>query len=396
MRTVAFYLPQFHTIPENDEWWGEGFTEWVNVEAAEPVYAEHVHPRQHGVLGRYDLSDRMIHRQQSLLARGHGVDAFCMYFYWFNGHRLLEAPTNAWREDPSLLPYCLSWANESWTRRWDGKSRSVLMSQDYEPGFAAGLFADLLPHFRAPHYLRHAGLPILLVHRADHIPDAPGFARELRALAIEAGLPGLHLVAAETTPGLRPASVGFDAVAEFPPVGANTLRTAHLSPLAGVARGFRGRLMSYEKLARRFMTRTRPEFTRYRGVAPAWDNTARRRNAATVYVGASPARYAHWLASAIAGEDRDRGEAGIVFVNAWNEWAEGAYLEPDGHLGDEYLRATAAPSSFVATHAVPDPRRGSFWSLAQLHSIALTAAGSAIAAVRRVRNSVRIDGARDR
>ncbi len=321
------------------------------------------------------------------MARENGVDGFCMYFYWFNGQRLLERPTNAWREDPTLLPYAISWANESWTRRWDGKSRSVLVSQDYEQGFARRLFDDLLPHFRAPHYLQQDGKPILLVHRAEQIPDAPGFARAMQTMARASGMSGLHLVASETTPGLRPAAVGFDAVAEFPPVGANTLATAQLTPLRGVAQGFRGRLMSYDKLAGHFAARSTTGFTRYRGVTPSWDNTARRRNAATVYVGSSPMKYAEWLAHAQVAETRERGEQGLVFVNAWNEWAEGAYLEPDAQLGDDYLRATANPRGFIPRHEPSPPPRGSFWSLGQVRSIAQAAAGSVIATGRRVRNA---------
>ena len=151
MRTLAFYLPQFHTIPENDEWWGEGFTEWVNVRRARPMFEGHVQPRLAGELGEYDLNQRDVYARQSELARRNGIDGFCMYYYSFGGQRLLERPVEAWREDSTLLPYCLAWANESWTRRWDGKSRSVLIAQTYDNGYAERLFADLLPHFRAPH-----------------------------------------------------------------------------------------------------------------------------------------------------------------------------------------------------------------------------------------------------
>lgn len=388
MRTLAFYLPQFHAIPENDRWWGEGFTEWVNVGRAKPSFDGHTHPRVPTTLGRYDLTDPAIHHRQSDLARANGVDGFCIYFYWFNGARLLEKPIDAWRADSTLLPYSLSWANESWTRRWDGKSRSVLMSQDYEQGFAEGLFADLLPHLRAPHYVRQGGSPLLLVHRAEQIPDAPAFARAMREMAVDAGLPGLHLVASETTPGLRPASVGFDAVAQFPPVGANTLATAQLAPLRGVRPGFRGRLMSYPKLARRAVrTARRATYPTYAGVAPGWDNSARRGDKATVYVGSNPALYARWLAEARKIEQERHGDDGLVFINAWNEWAEGAYLEPDAQFGEEYLRATADPARFTPGSPFPSVSRGPVWSYAQLHSMALAAAGTALAAARRVRNA---------
>lgn len=388
-RTIAFYLPQFHAIPENDEWWGEGFTEWVNVKRAQPQFESHAHPRTAGELGEYDLSDSEVYRRQTDLAHDAGVDGFCMYFYWFGGKRLLEAPVEAWREDPTLLPYCLSWANESWTRRWDGKSKSVLMAQDYEEGFESRLFADLLPHFKAPHYIRTDGKPVLLVHRTQTIPSSKRFAHLMNKLARDAGLPGLHLVASETTPGLVPSSVGFDAITEFPPVGANTLGSAQLRPVRGVSRGFRGRLMSYPRMASRFENRAPVSFVRYPGVAPAWDNTARRQESATIYVGSSPVRYAGWLTAARRQEDLVRGQDGFVFINAWNEWAEGAYLEPDADTGNEYIVATADPQRYVgdsSRFAVPTAR---IWSFAQLRSIAIITAGTLLAFGRRLINGVR-------
>jgi len=394
LRTLAFYLPQFHSIPENDEWWGEGFTEWVNVRRARSLFEGHVQPHIAGTLGEYDLTQREVHKQQSELARQSGIDGFCMYYYSFGGKRLLERPVEAWREDSTLLPYCLAWANETWSRRWDGKARSVLIAQSYEDGYAEELFAGLLPHFRAPHYLRQDGKPILVVHRADHIPDARAMSRKLQALALEAGLPGLHLVASETSPGLTPGPMEFDAIAEFPPVGANTLASAMLRPLKNVDPKFRGRLMSYDKLRKRFTSRREPGFVRYRSVAPSWDNTARRQEAATIYVGADPEKYARWLDHAQKAEQEARGDKGLVFVNAWNEWAEGAYLEPDAQLGDEYLRATANPASFVSAHKDREIRGPAIWSIGQARSVALAFASSLLAGKRRVQNRLRKTGAK--
>ena len=386
MRTIAFYLPQFHAIPENDEWWGEGFTEWVNVRRAQPQHAGHLHPRLTGPLGEYDLTDKTIMREQSRLAREHGIDAFCMYFYWFSGRRLLETPVEAWREDDELLPYCLSWANESWTRRWDGKEKEVLMPQNYEPGYAEDVFDAMFAHFKAPHYLRHDGKPIVVIHRADVVPNARAMVEIWRERAVAAGLSGIYVVAAETTPGLDPSAFGMDGVVEFPPVGANTFATAYLRPLAGVRRNFRGRLMSYERLATSFERRPQPPFTRHRGVAPGWDNTARRQSAATIYVGSTPERYANWLQNARRSEHRERGDDGMVFINAWNEWAEGAYLEPDAHHGAAYLEATRGTVAPIETRR---PQHRAVWSAGHLRSLALALAGSLLAIVRRFRNRYR-------
>ena len=388
MRSVAFYLPQFHQIPENDDWWGEGFTEWTNVRRARPQFHGHMHPRRPGMLGEYDLTNDSVLRAQTELARMYDIDAFCIYFYWFDGQRLLERPVEAWRQDQSLLPYFLSWANESWTRRWDGKAQDVLMFQGYEPGFETALFADLLPHFRAPHYVLQDGRPILVVHRATAIPDPRSTTDKLRRCAVDAGLTGLHLVAAETTPGLRPEPIGFDAVVEFPPVGANTLKTARLAPVRGVASDFRGRLMSYDRLVKYHLSRADPKYVRYRTVVPGWDNTARRQEAATVYLDSTPAKYARWLHAARSLETSDRGAAGLAFINAWNEWAEGAYLEPDEHNGFAYLEATRVEVDLGGVPQGPTSR-GIFWSLSHIRSIALATAGSIFALLRRMRNRVR-------
>ncbi|AEE44863.1 glycosyltransferase WbsX family protein [Cellulomonas fimi] len=384
MRTIAFYLPQFHPIPENDQWWGEGFTEWTNVRRARPQFDGHDQPREPGELGHYSLTDHDVLRRQSDLARAHGVDAFCLYFYWFDGRRLLERPVEAWRSDPELLPYCLSWANESWTRRWDGKSRDVLMPQSYQAGFEERLFADLLPHLRAPHYLRQHGAPVLVVHRADQLPDPLGTTSLLRRLAEDAGVGGLHLVAAETKPGLDPRPMGFDAVVEFPPVGSNTIRNVHTAALDGVARDFRGRLMSYEKLARTFATRSGAPFVRYRGVTPGWDNTPRRQERATIYVGSTPELFGAWASRARKAEEAQRGRDGLLFVNAWNEWAEGAYLEPDTRRGLAYLEAMTAGSSVPSSARSRSASGRRTWTRPQLYSVMLAALGSALKSARSV------------
>lgn len=387
MRTIAFYLPQFHRIPENDAWWGDGFTEWSNVRRAAPQFLGHDQPRKPGELGYYDLDDPAVPVQQSELARRHGVDAFCHYFYWFDGRRLLERPVDAWRSNADLLPYCLSWANESWTRRWDGKHRDVLMPQSYLAGFEERLFDDLLPHLSAPHYVRQRDVPLLVVHRADELPDPRATTDRLRGMARDAGLGGIHLVAAETKAGIHPGPLGFDAVAEFPPVGRNTLRHAQLRSLPGVDQRFRGRLMSYDRLAESFTTRRSPGFVRYRGVAPGWDNTPRRQERATIYVGSTPERFGAWAAAARRSELDERGPDGLVFVNAWNEWAEGAYLEPDARHGSAYLEQLAGRPA-AAAESVPVRTRAVGWSLPHVRSIALAAGGSALAQARRAARAV--------
>lgn len=388
MRLVAFYLPQFHRIPENDRWWGDGFTEWVNVARARPLFHGHDHPRVPGSLGQYDLTTAAARQEQSAVARTYGIDAFCIYFYWFDGMRLLEQPLDAWREDPDLLPYCLSWANEAWSRRWDGRNHDVLMPQSYPQDYVERIFDHMLPHFEAPHYVTVAGKPVLVVHRADLIPDQRAFSDGIRQRAADAGLPGVYLVASETKPDIDPRTWGFDAVAEFPPVSVSRFGNAFRKPLKDVDRKFRGRLLSYPHVARHYLSRPRASFVRHRGVMPSWDNTARRGHKATVYIGQSPARYRKWLSAALAAEETDRGDAGLVFVNAWNEWAEGAYLEPDQTHGLAYLEATRealAGLDHDGDHA-GDPPIGRTWSYGELRSLARLGAGSVLARARIVRS----------
>lgn len=383
-RTLAYYLPQFHAIPENDAWWGEGFTEWTNVRRAEAQFEGHDQPRVPKGLGYYSLTDpSAVMTSQAKSAKESGVDGFCFYAYWFDGQRLLEGPLDWYQSKGPDFPFCVSWANESWTRRWDGKDHEVLMPQTYAEGFAAELFADFLPYFQHPSYVRVGDKPVFVVHRVDQIPNAESVAREWQSLAIQAGLTGLHLVAAETKWGIDPTSYGFDAVAEFPPVGSNTLASAWRAPLKQVGQNFTGRLLSYKRLSQRFMHRRASEFVRYRGVAPGWDNTARRSTNATIYVGSNPETYRRWLSHARRSEQLDRGEEGLVFINAWNEWAEGAYLEPDSTWGDEYALATRWEAVATASDRRPVPHGR--WDRPQLRSLAQLALGSVLSVLRIVR-----------
>jgi lipopolysaccharide biosynthesis protein len=380
--TVAYYLPQFHCIPENDEWWGKGFTEWTNVGKAAPQYSGHDQPRRPAELGEYDLSNVEVMHRQASLAREHDVDAFCFYFYWFDGHRLLEKPVDNYLESGPDFPFCLSWANENWTRRWDGKEHEVLVGQNYSERTAEEVFESFIPYLSDARYLRHDGALVVLVHRIDHIPDSVSFLARWREIARERGLGELKIIASETRVGLDPSSYGVDAIAEFPPVGSNTLASAQLLPVAGLQKSFSGRLMSYKRMARRFMRRRNPRYIRYSGVAPGWDNSARRGAKATIYVGHSPEIYRQWLALARAREESRTGGPGIVFVNAWNEWAEGAYLEPDDTWGDAFLKATrrqAGTGSDRITVAAGLP------SLGWVRSLLLASFGTGVSFLRTVR-----------
>ena len=304
---------------------------------ATPLFPDHHQPRvSASPFGDYNLLDPRVLAWQVDQARAHDVDAFVFYHYWFSGNRLLEKPVDLFLDSDLDHSFAICWANENWTRRWDGKEKEVLIGQTYGPDSAAQVFDSFVPALRDERYLRKDGAAVLLVHRADHLPDPQRFASQWRRLAREQGFGELWLVASETH-AMTPHQLGFDATAEFPPVGDNTLRTALPRLPRGTVSGFRGRMCSYPALVKHYTTRAAASFARHPTVIPRWDNTPRRREAATLYLGSTPQLYGQWLAHARERERSQRGGSGLVFINAWNEWAEGAYLEPDERWGPAYL-----------------------------------------------------------
>ena len=340
VRAIAFYLPQYHRIPENDAWWGEGFTEWTNVRRARPLFPGHAQPKSPGPLGYYDLDDPSVADAQAALAREFGVHGFCYYFYWFNGRRLLERPLEAMlaRGEPDF-PFCVCWANENWSRRWDGGDQALLVEQRYGLDDSRRLFDAFLRLFADRRYIRVNGRPLLLVYKADLIPQLVETAAMWREQARAAGEADPYLVYCETSPGRPdPAAVGFDASAEFPPHRTDSYWLN--ARVRGLDPGFSGLVSSYRAVVAQALAREQGDAKRLRGVMPSWDNTARRGLGATVYLGSSPELFGHWVEAA-ARDTRARlaGDERLLFVNAWNEWAEGCCLEPDERTGTQYLEA---------------------------------------------------------
>ena len=339
-RLVAFYLPQFHRIPENDEWWGEGFTEWTNVERAVPSFDGHQQPLLPSEFGFYDLSDPEVLDRQVTLARSYGIHAFCFYYYWFDGRRLLERPleTMLARGKPAF-PFCVCWANENWTRRWDGSEEEVLVRQGYPADYAECFIEDVIPILKHPNYIKVGTAPLLLVYRVDLLPDAPAAARGWRAACAAEGIPEVHLAAVQSFGIKDPRRYGFDAAVEFPP----HVRRQLVDPgsVAGIAPDFQGHLEDYRSLARDQVEQAPPPYARYRGVMPAWDNTPRRMKRAHVCINSTPTAYQWWLEQIVSQTlARSEVQEPLVFINAWNEWAEGAFLEPDHRNGRSRLEAT--------------------------------------------------------
>jgi lipopolysaccharide biosynthesis protein len=336
---VAFYLPQFHPIPENDAWWGEGFTEWHNVTRALPQFEGHAQPRLPGELGFYDLRLADAMRRQMQLAREYGVGAFCSYFYWFAGKTLLETPLQQWLADPTLdLPLCLCWANENWSRRWDGRADDILIGQRHSPADDLAFIEHVARYLADPRYLRVGGKPLLLVYRPGLLPDPKATAARWREWCRANGIGEIQLAYVQSFDRVNPRTIGFDAAVEFPPNNTTlapiTARQHLLNP------DYRGDVHDWRELARQSMAQPEPAYPRYPGVNPGWDNEPRRSGGGRVFAHASPRAYRDWLRHAISVAQRRFPAQPLVFINAWNEWAEGAVLEPDSRLGHAWLEAT--------------------------------------------------------
>jgi glycosyltransferase involved in cell wall biosynthesis len=345
VRLVAFYLPQFHPIPENNEWWGKGFTEWANVAAAKPLFDGHLQPRRPTSLGFYDLRLPEAANAQFELARRYGIDGFCYYFYWFNGRRILERPLQdlaSGRTGP--FPFCICWANEPWTRSWDGVTGEVLLAQNHTPESDFEFIKDVAPLLRHKDYIRVEGKPIVMVYRADKLATPQKTVGQWRDWCRTEGIGELHLCAVQSFGFHDPRPFGFDAAVEFPPHCPATVYPDYdyhqeIQNIPGRVEGFRAKVFSYQVFASGDMRTPREPFTLHRSAMVAWDNTPRRQKAAHVFHDFSVATFERWVLNnsrKAAIEQRDA----VCFINAWNEWAEGSVMEPDAHFGYEILEAS--------------------------------------------------------
>ncbi len=353
-RLIAFFLPQFHPIAENDEWWGKGFTEWTNVAKGRPQFKGHHQPHLPADLGFYDLRLPETRRAQAELAREYGVHGFCYYHYWFNGRRVLERPVNdILSSGEPDFPLCLCWANESWTRRWDGSEDQVLLQQQYHREDDIAHLQWLSTAFRDPRYIRIDGKPLFLVYRASHLANVRQTTDNWREEAHRLGIGELFLCGVESfiaDKGREPGPDGFDAKVEFVPEAptfgdplkrGKDRRLRFFNPSYYFDRGYhRHGVFSYETLVRNALSKPKPAYERFRCVSPDWDNTARRQKGATIMTGSTPDLYREWLEGALKQTQAQPPEHRLVFINAWNEWAEGSHLEPDQRWGRAYLEAT--------------------------------------------------------
>jgi GT2 family glycosyltransferase len=342
VRVLAFHLPQFHTTPENDLWWGAGFTEWTNVARARPSYAGHYQPHLPADLGYYDLRTADALRRQAELAARYGIEGFCVYYYNFGSRQVLSQPIEVVRAHPEIpFRWCLCWANENWTKHWDGGTREILLEQRYDAATLEKIIADAVEQAADPRYIRVNDRPLFLVYRPLQLPDAPGFAANCRAAFVRAGFAGVHLVYVESMEAvdrkLRPADFGFDACVEFPPHGRAVASRNSAEIIKDDWVGYR---YDYPETVLAFIRREPISYPRYPAVFPSWDNTPRQRLRGTSFDAASPEVFRCYVEEKIE-EIRQfhMGDERLLFVNAWNEWAEGTHLEPDTGFGHRWLEA---------------------------------------------------------
>jgi GT2 family glycosyltransferase len=345
VRVLAFYLPQFHPIAENDLWWGKGFTEWRNVAEARPCFHGHYQPHTPADLGFYDLRMIETFAQQALLAQRYGVDGFCMYYYNFAGRRILERPLNNLLDHPEIsFPFCICWANENWSRRWDGGDEDILMPQTYDRRLFETLVEDLKRLITDPRYIKVNGKPLFVVYRPALIPGCKQFIEELkRRLRYEVAM-DLHSVYVESmelaTSQMSPNELGFDGAIEFPPQGIAVSSTDNPALYKST---WQGKRYDYESTVLSAVRRSSAPFIRYPGVFPSWDNTPRQPNFGTVLDNSSPAAFQLYVEAKLDHLNKYlMGDNRLLFVNAWNEWAEGAHLEPDRQFGHQWLEALRA------------------------------------------------------
>lgn len=373
MKYIAFYLPQYHQIPENDAWWGEGFTEWVNVKKATPLFRNHYQPHVPYENDYYDL-DRDFEktmRKQIQMAKAGGLYGFCFYHYWFkDGKKLLEKPIERFLEDRSLdMNYCICWANEAWTRTWDGKEKHILMEQEY--GDAAewkAHFEYLEPFFHDERYIKIDNRPVFVIYRPELIDELDEMVKQFKKMAEEAGFPGLLVVSQGSAyANMKDHSSCIDAYILYEPGYTQNETSIRYGGVFGSfvksprlwfdnlcnaikTRIFKGgrvkngkmtcTILKYDATWRRVLRRKYDNQCKvFPGGFVNWDNSPRRGlNNSRIYLGSTPSKFGKYMKELSVKAKKEAG-TDIVFINAWNEWGEGAHLEPDERQKYGYLNA---------------------------------------------------------
>lgn len=352
IKSIALYLPQFHPVPENDEWWGKGFTEWTNVVKAKPLYKNHFQPRLPADLGFYDLRVSESREAQAELAREFGIYGFCYWHYWFAGRRMIERPfVEMIKSGKPDFPFCISWANQTWSGTWHGLSnKKILIEQtypgkkDYEDHFYA-----LLEAFHDKRYIEVAGKKLVFIFRPMDIPNTLEFTSLWQNLAVKENLNGFHFVGMQMSADWDPAVHGYNASGELGPLLHKIIDASNLNKLthrflkkdiADIKKKYFGipKIVSYKNYVDRYPDHEITDHE-YPMIYPGWDNTPRSGVDGWLFENSTPDLFKKLCAKAFAATENKPAEEKIVILKSWNEWAEGNYLEPDRKFGNQYLQA---------------------------------------------------------
>jgi hypothetical protein len=352
IRALGIVLPQFHAIPENDAWWGKGFTEWTNTKKAKPLFKNHYQPHTpHESIGYYDLSTLEGVQQQINLAQNYGLSGLCYYHYWFNEKTLLEKPSQILLDNKSLnMPFMLCWANENWSRIWDGRNKDVLMEQNYSlADDEIHMHYLCKKYFADERYIKINNAPVFAVYRHQLFPELDKTVQLWQNIAKQYGFSGLYLIAVENqfNEPVNPTGIGFDASFQFPPHFADLRHLTYSNFWMKLTRKFFPKhkfksVINYKTLVKYYEHLVYPNYKFYPGITPSWDNSARRNDLSTSYIieKSTPQLYQKLLQTTCDKFIPYSKEENFIFINALNEWAEGNHLEPCKKWGYQYLEAT--------------------------------------------------------
>jgi lipopolysaccharide biosynthesis protein len=363
-KVVSFYLPQFHPIPENDRTWGKGFTEWTNVASAQPRYIGHNQPILPGDLGFYDLRIEENIEEQIRLAKSHGIYGLCLYYYWFSGEKLLEKPVESIMKHKEWdFNFMICWANENWTKRWDGYDNDIIIAQKYLEDDAINFIKDVEHILLDPRYIRYNNKPVLSVYRPEKLKDALNFSKVWQDYFKEKYNTELHLVSVLGFEKNDPINYGFQDAIDFVPLSIDFKAehfNGHKVPQVSlddkmIDIKYEGAVYDYRKIVlnKKYQS-SEYDFHTFRGVMPSWDNDSRKKGKGSSFYFNNPDLYAKWLDEALRYRKNSND---FVFINAWNEWAEGAMLEPTEHFGHAMLNKTA---EVIAQHTSSNLNKNNF------------------------------------
>lgn len=324
IKVIAFYLPQFHPIDENNKNWCPGFTEWTNVTKAMPQFIGHNQPKRPNELGFYDLRIPEILEKQVSKAREIGIKGFCFHYYWFGGRKIMDMPINSFISNTDInFPFCICWANENWTRRWDGMENEVLIEQNHSYETDKNFIVDILPYISNRNYITFNSRPIIIIYRVDIIPNLEKVIQFWKSFCLTNGINEPYIIGSQTFGFTNPTEKKLDAAVQFPPHNINFLKRNYRYKLLNP--NFKGGIYDYRDMVDAYSENLNKSNNLFPCVSPGWDNTPRKNERASIFVNNSKALFYKWIHSAVM--QQSKSNEGIVFINSWNEWAEGSYLE---------------------------------------------------------------------